>query len=125
MKKVLASYAELLGLKASNSEERMGVRYNTFNDNINGSIDIKLGLMLSVIYCIFPETEPEFFPGKPKVFSKSLSRNELDAHLFAAFLNDEKDRILKVADYMVRLANGELVSLEELLEMNDENKKVR
>lgn len=124
MKHVLDVYAEVLDLKRARCSKLMGMAYNTFMDNVRGSINIKVDVIMRIVNALFPFVETEIFPDKPKEVAKELSRNELAARLFAAALNDNKERMLAVAQLLTDLAEERLMELDELLEVSRKAKNV-
>ncbi|WP_455667831.1 hypothetical protein [Phocaeicola sp.] len=112
--KVFGVYFELMGYKPTDSKNLFGMAYNTFKNNMGCAHHPKLKVLLDVFQGLFPEEGDAMFPDLPKKVANSLSANEMEARLFAAFLDDDAARMREVAAVMCRLADKEIPSISEL-----------
>lgn len=107
----------LVGLHPKLDADANGMNYNTLKANMQGDVHIKLNVMLDIVRMIFPEVEPGVIPGLPREVYKHLTRNEMAARIFAAFLNGDRERMLAVGRLLIGLSRGEEPELEELMEL--------
>lgn len=122
VKTIIGKFLHLVGFKATYASEMMGMPYNSLEDNLKERHP-KLEVLLRIVFGLFPSAEEELFPGYPKALSEHLNRDELEARIFSACLDDDPERMKSVAQKMIALAAGEFPSLPELEKMHEQMKK--
>lgn len=122
VKIVIGKFLHLVEFKATYAPMLMGIPYNSLMDNLSKHHP-KLEMLLRIVYGLFPSPEQEIFPDYPKALSDHLNRDELEARIFSAWLDDDPVRVMSVAQKMIALAEGKFPSLPELDELHEQIKK--
>lgn len=121
VKAVIGKFLHLVEFKTTYAPEMMGMAYNSLEDNL-GKRHPKLEVLLRIVFGLFPSAEKEIFPGYPKFLSDHLNRDELEARIFSACLDDNPVRVMSVAQKMIALAEGKFPSLPELEKCHNQMK---
>lgn len=111
---VMEVYNKLMPCSAQDVKEVFGMARNTLTNNLKLSHHPKLKVLLSIFFGWFPEMEGHVFPDTPREIAKHLSPIELQVRIFAAFLDDDADRMREVGNSLILLADKKIPSLSEL-----------